>query len=235
MQSVDPGEGRYAGGADVRIRETRVGLVLMMVAAMTLWIPYVQYGGYLLEIAGAVLLMRGRTTLGKEHSSNVATAFYLFMTGTAIETALVASVILTLTYQQAPGPSTVVMVLLLVYMPFLLSIVTSLIFVMPLMRLVTPGVQRLLWIGFGSGVTLGYLSTFGGGVIAFSGVPGLFGYLVAGIFNPSVVLRATPPLYNLTWATLTVIPFGIFAYCTFLARRMLDRNLAWPHFKTSAA
>lgn len=205
------------------LRRTRAGLILMIFAAMTLWIPYVQYAGYLLEIAGAAMLMRGRKGLGGEHARNVSAAFYLFILATAAQAAIVAYALLTSFGSVLRGHLAVPLLLLLDYGPVLLSIIAGLIFVLPVVRLETEGGQSLLWVAFGSGLLLGLLSTFGGGELAFSGVPGFFGHLTAALLDPGTLLTTVPPLYYLAWGMLTVIPYGLFAYGIFLALGRLDR------------
>lgn len=205
------------------IRQTRIGLVLMMFAAMTLWIPYVQYAGYMLEIAGAAMLMRGRKALGTEHLRNVTAAFYLFVLATVAQTAAVAFALLAPPGSALGGFSQGHWLLLLDYGPVLLSMVTGLIFVIPMVSLETEGGQSLLWIAFGSGVLLGLLSTLGGGELIFSGVPGLFGHLFAGLFEPSLLSKTVPPFYYLSWGMLTAIPFSLFACGIYLALKRLDR------------
>lgn len=207
------------------IRQTRNGLILMMIAAMTLWIPYVQYAGYALEIAGAAMLMHGRKAVGQVHSRNVTAAFYLFVLATVAQTAMVAYALLAPPGSALGGNSQTHWLLLLDYGPVFLSMITGLIFVIPMISLESEGGQSLLWIAFGSGVLLGLLSTLGGGELLFSGVPGLFGHLFAGMFEPSLLSITIPPFYYLGWGMLTVIPFGLFAFGIYLALRRLDRFL----------
>lgn len=205
------------------IRRTRIGLVLMMFAAMTLWIPYVQYGGYLLEITGASMLMRGRKAFGRAHSRNVSAGFYLFISATAVQAAIVGYALLAPPGGALGGYDQWHWLLLLDYGPVVLSMIAGLIFVIPMVSLETEGGQNLLWIAFGTGVLLGLLSTLGGGELVFSGVPGLFGHLIAGLLEPRALLSTVPPLYYLSWGMLAVIPFALFTYGIYLALRRLER------------
>ncbi len=72
---VGPDEG--ARRVTQLVSRAEVGLLLLIGAALTSWVPAIVWVGGLLGIAGAALLLAGREPFGAAHTRNVAVALFL--------------------------------------------------------------------------------------------------------------------------------------------------------------
>lgn len=63
------------------VDRTRTGVILLAVGAFLGWIPLIGIIGSLLSLAGALLVILGRTAFGTKHARNVVIAIALFIVG----------------------------------------------------------------------------------------------------------------------------------------------------------
>lgn len=82
--------------SDHAIRRTETGLMLFAIAFFILWIPYVQYIGYILAFVGSILLLLGRSAFSSQHDSFVTLAFILVIASFVISFATAISLVLSI-------------------------------------------------------------------------------------------------------------------------------------------
>lgn len=66
------------------VQRTLTGLTFMAVGTFLLWIPYIQYLGYLLNIAGVVLMYLGSDAFDAAHGSYIIASILLYFVATVI-------------------------------------------------------------------------------------------------------------------------------------------------------
>lgn len=83
----------YEGERRRGIDRTKTGLLLLAIGFFLGWIPFVGIVGGLLELIGAIMVILGRHTFGKEHSRNVLWAIIIFIIGIVAGVAVVFVII----------------------------------------------------------------------------------------------------------------------------------------------
>lgn len=69
------------------------GLILATFAIIMLWIPYIQYVGYIAMFIGSVFIIIGRGAFGSRHALMVRSAVFLFIISLGAEVVLVVGII----------------------------------------------------------------------------------------------------------------------------------------------
>jgi hypothetical protein len=67
-----------------QIDRTKTGLLLLIIGALLIPIPYVQFVGYILILIGAILVIVGRNVFGKIHARNTIWSIIIFVIGIAV-------------------------------------------------------------------------------------------------------------------------------------------------------
>jgi hypothetical protein len=74
----------YEAARATAIDRTKTGLLLLVIGFVISWIPIVGAVGVILELVGAILVILGRHTFGRDHARNVLLSIIIFVTATAV-------------------------------------------------------------------------------------------------------------------------------------------------------
>ncbi len=210
------------------IRLTINGITLLLASVLLMWIPYLQFAGYVMEVAALILLITGRTAFSPKHSRSVLISLWCFVMGMILSAVVIYSLYSQLYAIEVPAirssamRSLVSSFFILLALDIVAGAVAGLTFVFSVQELMAENGRNLLWIAYGAWLLFGgYLAVFQAGQVFFGGLGGAVGVTVAGFaYNHAFVL--IPPSMPYEFALLLLgVPFALFAWAYLMVRRSL--------------
>ena len=201
-----------AGGRET----TRFGILVLIIATLLLWIPYVHYAGLAIEFIGLLFIYRGSRAFGERHSHNLKLSIFLLVSSIAIEVLanfFYSFILIGLQHSFHPSYSLALYDIDMDYLLscFFASILTGLSIIYAVNELENDNGKKLLWTAFG-------IQLITNGAIAYylwTGVIYAIESAVAGPFFPGQS-RLFPLLSNIGKEELLdvvdVIYLSIYAY-----------------------
>lgn len=193
----------------------------MLIAFMILWIPYVRLTGFVLIVAAVIVLVKGRSEFGKEHSRNVILALVLLLISLTGEVLVTFYFYTTLdlfsgkAVNYAYSAAFVTAIYLFLSLSVIFGVIWGVVFVLPMVNIDNRSRQDSLWValGFWILITLWNETPFYGppnGSFLNAGISGLIGAILASAaHHGSSGLYIQP--YGSIFSIATVIPCSLFA------------------------
>lgn len=231
-----PGTSPYGYGAPLweitrqkQIRNTKTGVLLLLIGALISWLPYVGFIGGFCTLIGAILVIIGRRAFGSMHQRNVVISILLFIVGIAfiVIGAVVAAVVAfsapTTSEQQLTAALLTALTDILV-IAVIGSAISGLAGVFFTYALQKKEGRIILWAAYGGSIGIQLAILY----VVFPQLPRIAGEIAhSAITNHAIDATAiSSAISNATFAInlLTVVPSLLFAAANYLAWTRINRG-----------